>query len=402
MAQYQPLQVSFWYTSQVVTAIQMNTLSQDIYAKFQALTENVVPCILNIQGSIPAISGGSTTIPAGFFRFPDVTYSFMIDNPSIFGYAPGNTVSGISGNGWIVARYVISSISTNQTNYYFPTTYVFTSSSPLTTDCIVAVVTAGVITSYGTFYINTAATNIETAAATSTAVALTPANIPSIFGYQWWSVFNSQFTLPSTPYTVSADQFLIAFNNITLASPATIIFDAFSNSFPMGYVAAVFDNENVGQQITINLIDTSNFTTSIAGQQSEGFYVVQFDGDHWVINYLQAQYNYSTFVNINSFPNSLSATSTNQEIPGTMGNLIIKSGQASIPNTAGNVVVTYPSAFPTACVSATSTINGAVASTYIVANAYLTATPLVTLDINLNNTNTTGSPILVGWIAIGY
>lgn len=148
-----PNQTSYWYTAQVVTALQMTEFSQDLYAKLTNITETAANvangCILNI-GSISQTMG-NVTVGAGSFRFPDATYSYLPYNTGIFGNAPSAVVA-VTGNGYIVARYVISPNTATQTNYTFATTYVFVTSINPTTDCLICTITSGLISGYGNYF----------------------------------------------------------------------------------------------------------------------------------------------------------------------------------------------------------------------------------------------------------
>ena len=149
-------QLLFWYDNQVVTSNQMNTFSQDLYDKIAALTDTVAPCIVTLKGTI-SLSNSTLTLPIGFFRFVDTTYSFMTYSSCICGIAPATQLT-ITGNGFVVARYTVSPTTTNQTNYTFPTQYLFVQSINPTTDCIVCVITGGQISGYGQF-LNTPSIN---------------------------------------------------------------------------------------------------------------------------------------------------------------------------------------------------------------------------------------------------
>ncbi len=178
-----PNQQSYWFSGQTVTATQMNAFSQDLYARITDITEtpgNISQgCILNI-GSIVQ-TGGNVAVAAGSFRFPDAVYAFLPYNTGIFGNADAATVA-VTGNGFIVARYVVNPTSMSNTNYTFATSYIFVTSVNTTTDCIICVVTSGTISGPGTYFINTAASNAQAIAQTATNVALTPANVPSFIG----------------------------------------------------------------------------------------------------------------------------------------------------------------------------------------------------------------------------
>jgi hypothetical protein len=141
-------QQSYWYIGQVVTALQMNNFTQDLYARFTDLTQQQAPCILNI-GAISQ-SMGDVTVGAGSFRFPDATYGFLPYDTGIFGNAPSATIA-VTGDGFIVARYTITPTSPTQTNYTFPTEYLFVASVDPVTDVMVVQINSGVISGYGNF-----------------------------------------------------------------------------------------------------------------------------------------------------------------------------------------------------------------------------------------------------------
>jgi hypothetical protein len=149
-------QLLFWYGNQVVTSNQMNTFSQDLYDKIAALTDTVAPCVVTLKGTI-SLNNSTLTLPIGFFRFVDTTYSFMTYSSCICGIAPATQLT-ITGNGFVVARYTVSPTTTNQTNYTFPTQYLFVQSVNPITDCIVCVITDKQISGYGQF-LNTPSIN---------------------------------------------------------------------------------------------------------------------------------------------------------------------------------------------------------------------------------------------------
>lgn len=171
-------QLSYWYTAQVVTASQMNDFSRDIYQRFGFITENPAACILHLDGTITE-GGGNVDVPDGSFRFATTSYAFLPYNTPIFGNALAATVA-VSGNGFVVARSTVTPALTGETNYNIAVTYLFTA-SPTTADCIICEITGGLISGYGSFFINKAATAAETQARTSTSVALTPKNIDDLF-----------------------------------------------------------------------------------------------------------------------------------------------------------------------------------------------------------------------------
>lgn len=144
-------QLSFWYTGQLVTAAQMNDFSRDIYRRFDEVTSQETPCILNLDLSLLNISGSNVNVPAGSFRFAFAHYAFLPYDTAIYGTAPAASVP-FSGNGYVVARYVITPTTPNQTNYTFPTSYLFVATINPTTDVIVCTITSGVISSTGKFF----------------------------------------------------------------------------------------------------------------------------------------------------------------------------------------------------------------------------------------------------------
>lgn len=205
--------ISNWFTNQLVTENEMNALSQDLYQRFTAITECSTGIILSLAGNITQLAG-NVTIPAGSFRFPDSTESYLPFTTGIFGNTAGATVA-VTGNGFIVARYSISPTTINQTNYTISVSYLFVTSVVTLTDCIICVITSGVISGYGTYLIYLPATNLQAIAGTASNVALTPANVASIFtankavalqgtesgGVQWlaeYSVVNSTITIDFT------------------------------------------------------------------------------------------------------------------------------------------------------------------------------------------------------------
>lgn len=165
---------SNWLFEQFVTNTQMNTLSNDIYDKLTALTQNLGSGILYLNGSIMQ-GAGNIILPAGGFRFSDATYIYIPYQTGIFGFTEAQTVT-VSGNGYIVARYSINPTVSNATNYSFPTSYYFVA-TPLSTDCVICTITAGNISGYGNFLINTAATQAEVNTGTISNKAVVPSTL---------------------------------------------------------------------------------------------------------------------------------------------------------------------------------------------------------------------------------
>lgn len=168
---------SNWLFEQEVTYTQMNTLSNDIYDKLTALTQNLGPGILYLNGSITQ-GTGNIILPAGGFRFPDAAYVYIPYQTGIFGFTAQQVIA-VSGNGYIVARYSITPTVSNATNYSFPTSYYFVA-TPLSTDCVVCTITAGNISGYGNFLINAAATQAEVNTGTIISKAVVPSTLAQL------------------------------------------------------------------------------------------------------------------------------------------------------------------------------------------------------------------------------
>ena len=137
-------QQSQWVNGQVVNATQMTALTQDLYNKLTFITQNYKPCILYLNGDVTQVDS-NVTIPDGAFRFEDSDNSAILQyNTGIFGNAQGTTLA-VTGDGYIVARYVLNPIIPNQYNYTFATSYVFVATPIADTDVVICVITAGVI-----------------------------------------------------------------------------------------------------------------------------------------------------------------------------------------------------------------------------------------------------------------
>jgi hypothetical protein len=137
-------QQSQWINGQVVNATQMTALTQDLYNKLTFITQNYKPCILYLAGDITQVDN-NITIPDGAFRFEDSDNSATLQyNTGIFGNAQGTTLA-VTGDGYIVARYVLNPIIPNQYNYTFATSYVFVATPIADTDVVICVITAGII-----------------------------------------------------------------------------------------------------------------------------------------------------------------------------------------------------------------------------------------------------------------
>jgi hypothetical protein len=137
-------QQSQWVNGQVVNATQMTALTQDLYNKLTFITQNYKPCILYLAGDITQVDN-NITIPDGAFRFEDSDNSATLQyNTGIFGNAQGTTLA-VTGDGYIVARYVLNPTIPNQYNYTFATSYVFVATPIADTDVVICVITAGII-----------------------------------------------------------------------------------------------------------------------------------------------------------------------------------------------------------------------------------------------------------------
>ena len=137
-------QQSQWVNGQVVNATQMTALTQDLYNKLTFITQNYKPCILYLAGDITQVNN-NITIPDGAFRFEDSDNSATLQyNTGIFGNAQGTTLA-VTGDGYIVARYVLNPTIPNQYNYTFATSYVFVATPIADTDVVICVITAGII-----------------------------------------------------------------------------------------------------------------------------------------------------------------------------------------------------------------------------------------------------------------
>jgi hypothetical protein len=146
-------QASYWYTGQLVTALQMNDFSKDIYLRFKEITQQSMPCILSLDLNLLTQVGGNVNVPDGSFRFNDTHYAFLPYDIAIFAFAPTEIVA-VSGNGFIVARYTVSPTSPDETNYIFSASYLFVASINPATDVIVCTITSGTISSIGKFFNN--------------------------------------------------------------------------------------------------------------------------------------------------------------------------------------------------------------------------------------------------------
>lgn len=174
-------QISNWYTGQTVTASEMILFSQDVYYKFGALTQSPIPCIIQLDGEITQ-AGAIVTIPRGTYRFPDQANSQLQDpNTPIIGSNPDPaTVNVTSPTGYIVARYTIDPLTSGSFNYAVNVTFAFTTILAFN-DCVICMIAGGVISGYGNFLINRAATEAEVLARTSNSCALTPQSIKFLF-----------------------------------------------------------------------------------------------------------------------------------------------------------------------------------------------------------------------------
>lgn len=273
-------QLSFWYTNQVVTSAQMNDCTQDMYLRFTEITAVSPPYILWLGGIITIVSG-TANIPAGSFRFLNQTINGY--NTSIWGDADADAIAGITGNGFLIARVSISN-AIGQYNYPTTVTYLYVATVVPATDCLLAVVIGGVISSFGNFYINTAAANtdvigaIATPGNATTQLALTPGNLQTIYNGQT-TCFNRLLDLEAaTTYDiVPEDNFTILINNG--ASPIVYTLDTTANTFLYGSTIAI-DNNVVGQ-VSLTLIipsATYNFTPNQLGLSMGQLLVIITDG----------------------------------------------------------------------------------------------------------------------------
>jgi len=165
-------QISCWYPKQVVTSEQMAVNQYDLYQRIA----NLIPA--STTGTIVELSditvvGGTISIGAGFFRFPNAVYDFLPEQTVILGGTDSATIP--LSDGYLVARSSIFPTIPNQTNYTVGVDYVITKNPNATTDCVIALVVSGLINKfYGTYLINKAANQTETLGGVDTSLAITP------------------------------------------------------------------------------------------------------------------------------------------------------------------------------------------------------------------------------------
>lgn len=138
-----------WIYGQLVTAPQMNLLSQDIYNKIGALTDITFPCI--ISGGNATISGGNVNITTSFCRTANQSPVFIpATNIQGFMNVPAASIAVIP-NYYVVAVLDISPSVSAQVTYSFTGTYQLIQdlSSPYYDDTKMVVI--GQIDATGTF-----------------------------------------------------------------------------------------------------------------------------------------------------------------------------------------------------------------------------------------------------------
>lgn len=242
-------QFSFWYPNQVVTATEMMAFSQDIYQRCGQITANGAVAggtILNLESIIQVTT--TVNIGAGNFRFPNTSLIYMPNTYPIIGNAnPAIINVPISTNGFIVARYSVSPNTNNNTNYTFPTTYQLVGAVNPVTDCMICIITAGVITSYGNYYINQAATNQQALDGSANNVAITPASLHAA----------AQYLMPTGTlnFSFQTEDYLVAVGGVWLACNGQSV-----NSTNYPNLAIL-----LGVSGTFNLPNFSGITLAMAG-----------------------------------------------------------------------------------------------------------------------------------------
>jgi len=167
-------QISCWYPKQVVTSEQMAVNQYDLYQRIA----NLIPA--STTGTIVELSditvvGGTISIGAGFFRFPNAVYDFLPEQTVILGGTDSATIP--LSDGYLVARSSIFPTIPNQTNYTVGVDYVITSTPDATTDCIIALVSGDSITLIGNYLVNKATTQNEVQAGIANSSAVTPSSL---------------------------------------------------------------------------------------------------------------------------------------------------------------------------------------------------------------------------------
>lgn len=169
--------LSFWILAQLVTPAQMNVFSQDIYQRFTAITEP--SGILNLQGEITQ-NGTTITVPPGSFRFADLSATYTPFSSGIFGNIQSSTtITNVSGNGYIVARYSISPQIPNQYNYTIAVTCLFVTTTNSSTDVTLCTITNGLIAEAGSYLVSYGASQADVTAGISYLKAVTPLTLAS-------------------------------------------------------------------------------------------------------------------------------------------------------------------------------------------------------------------------------
>lgn len=293
-------QYSFWYTGQVVTQANMADFSQDLYNRFAALSQAAAPCILFLDGSISE-AGGVVTIPAGAFRFNDAAINGF--TTGIFGMAETDTVNiSPTDTGFIVASYTVVPPTIAQINYTINVTYNFVTALA-STDCALAEITAGAISSLAVnYYINSAASNAQVSNAISDPstsvnnVALTPFNLQTIYNGQN-SDYNRSTSITTATYApVQSDNFSFLLGN-TVAVNYTL--DSTSTSYLDGYTVCLYDYVSGATNITLI---TSGNNRTIIGQQLGGYYKIVCDGGYFFVTYITPYMQYSNVITEATLP----------------------------------------------------------------------------------------------------
>lgn len=169
-----------WYDHQTVTVGDMTQLGQGMYTVLTNLTQNNIPCILTQD--TPVSGSGSISCSAAFVRYEN--NSSLLGYPTaIYGQLDATVLAGVVGDGFIVARYSASAVTPTSRNIVITSTYLFTAAPIATTDCIVAVITAGAVTAQGNYIVNKAASIVDAELGTRIDIAITPASLYGSFHY---------------------------------------------------------------------------------------------------------------------------------------------------------------------------------------------------------------------------
>ena len=188
-----------WFDGDLVNADQMNQFTGDLYSRLTALTEYTANKYNDYRQGVILFVSGNITLSNGLFtfgsplqganyvgcvRFPTNYQSTGVDvGNGIFGYisSSANTVSNVSGNGYIVATYTITQpIVALAPNYTVNVVLSFVQTIPSNSVVLSTITNGSIDNTKLANYLITSGADINDIGSFTNKVALTPADLQYI------------------------------------------------------------------------------------------------------------------------------------------------------------------------------------------------------------------------------